>query len=128
MSACLAGSPLRERASAHLGESLAPLGAPRQKVDWKEIDMSISIYVGNLPFDTTEDALRDLFSSYGTVETVKLITDRDTGRIRGFGFVDMTNGGNEAIAALNQSDLSGRSLTVNLAKPRQERSPQPRRW
>ena len=90
--------------------------------------MSTNIYVGNLPFSATADEIRDLFSAYGTVESVNLITDRETGRLRGFGFVEMEQGADEAIAALNQTDFGGRSLTVNLAKPRQERSPRPRRW
>jgi RNA recognition motif-containing protein len=90
--------------------------------------MSTSIYIGNLPFNATAEAIQKLFSAYGTVETVNLITDRETGRLRGFGFVEMTSGANEAIAGLNQHELDGRVLTVNLAKPRQERSPRPRRW
>jgi RNA recognition motif-containing protein len=90
--------------------------------------MSTNIYVGNLPFDATEESVRDLFSSYGTVETVKLITDRETGRFRGFGFVEMADGAREAMAALNEKDFGGRALTVTPAKPRQERSPRPRRW
>jgi RNA recognition motif-containing protein len=85
--------------------------------------MSTNIYVGNLPFSTNADEIRDLFSAYGTVESVNLITDRETGRLRGFGFVAMTSGAHEAIAALNQKDLAGRSLTVNPAKPREERRP-----
>jgi RNA recognition motif-containing protein len=88
--------------------------------------MATNIYVGNLPFSTNEDEIRDLFSAYGTVESVNLITDRETGRLRGFGFVAMTNGAQEAIAALNQKQLGGRSLTVNPAKPREER--RPRSW
>ncbi len=90
--------------------------------------MSTNIYVGNLPFSATPEEVRDLFSAYGTVESVNLITDRETGRLRGFGFVEMSTGGDEAITALNQTELGGRSLTVNLAKPRQERAPQSRRW
>ena len=89
--------------------------------------MSTNIYVGNLPFDVTEETIRDLFSPFGDVETVKLITDRDTGRLRGFGFVEMANGGQEAIAALNETELNGRRITVNPAKPQQER-PARRRW
>jgi len=87
--------------------------------------MSTSIYVGNLPFTTNEEEIRGLFNAYGEVESVNLITDRDTGRLRGFGFVSMASGGDEAINALNQHDLGGRTLTVNIAKPREERSP---RW
>jgi len=90
--------------------------------------MSTSIYIGNLPFNATAETIQTLFSAYGTVETVNLITDRETGRLRGFGFVEMTNGANEAIAGLNQHELDGRILTVNLAKPRQDRAPRPRRW
>lgn len=88
--------------------------------------MSTNIYVGNLAFTTNADEISDLFSTYGEVETVNLITDRETGRLRGFGFVTMSSGGNEAIEALNQKEVGGRTLTVNLAKPREERSP--RRW
>jgi RNA recognition motif-containing protein len=93
--------------------------------------MSTNIYVGNLPFSATAEAIHELFSPYGAVESVNLITDRETGRLRGFGFVEMSSGANEAIAALNEKDLDGRTLTVNLAKPReqrQQRQRQPRRW
>ncbi len=90
--------------------------------------MSTNIFVANLPFSATEEEIRDLFSAYGTVESVNLITDRETGRLRGFGFVEMASGGNEAIAALHEKDLDGRKLTVNLAKPREERPRQSRRW
>ncbi len=91
--------------------------------------MSTNIYVGNIPFKATADQIEDLFSTYGTVETVNLITDRETGRLRGFGFVEMASGADEAIAALNQTEFEGRQLTVNLAKPRQERSSSSRsRW
>jgi RNA recognition motif-containing protein len=85
--------------------------------------MSTNIYVGNLPFSATVEEVRDLFDNYGTVESVNLITDRETGRLRGFGFVEMSSGAEEAIAALNQSELGGRRLTVNPAKPREERPP-----
>lgn len=67
--------------------------------------MSTNIYVGNLPFSTNEQEIQGLFEAYGNVESVNLITDRDTGRLRGFGFVSMSNGGDEAIRALNQQDL-----------------------
>jgi RNA recognition motif-containing protein len=90
--------------------------------------MSTNIYVGNLPFTTSAEEIRDLFSAYGEVESVNLITDRDTGRLRGFGFIEMSSGGNEAIEALNQKEVGGRTLTVNLAKPREERPPRDRRW
>jgi RNA recognition motif-containing protein len=90
--------------------------------------VSTNIYVGNLPFSATAETIQDLFSPYGTVESVNLITDRETGRLRGFGFVEMSSGANEAIAALHEKDLDGRTLTVNLAKPREPRQRQPRRW
>ena len=85
-----------------------------------------NVYVGNLPFSTTEEEIRNMFSAYGAVDNVSLITDRETGRLRGFGFVEMSNGADEAIAALNQTEVGGRRLVVNLAKPREER--RPRRW
>lgn len=78
------------------------------------------LYVGNLSFDASEDELRQLFEPYGAVESAKLATDRDTGRTRGFGFVEMTNN-NEAeaaIAALNGSEVGGRALIVNEARPK----------
>ncbi len=90
--------------------------------------MSTNIYVGNLPFSATDEDIRDLFSAYGTVESVNLITDRETGQLRGFGFVEMASGGNEAIAALHEKDFSGRKLTVNKAKPREERPRRSQRW
>ena len=88
--------------------------------------MSTNIYVGNLPFSATAEAIEELFSPYGVVKNVNLITDRETGRLRGFGFVEMEGGANEAIAALHEKDLDGRTLTVNLARPRTER--RSRRW
>jgi RNA recognition motif-containing protein len=94
----------------------------------KEICVSTNIYVGNLPFSATSEAIEALFSTYGTVENVNLITDRETGRLRGFGFVEMASGANEAITALHDQDFDGRPLTVNLAKPREERQRRPRQW
>ena len=81
--------------------------------------MSKKLYVGNLSFQTTETELKDLFTQAGQVDTVRIITDRDTGRSKGFGFVEMEEGGgaDKAIAALNGSQLGGRTLTVNEAKP-----------
>ncbi|HMM39815.1 MAG TPA: RNA-binding protein [Desulfovibrio sp.] len=85
-----------------------------------------SIYVGNLPFSATEDQTRDLFARYGEVSSVKFIMDRETGRFRGFGFVEMEdNAADEAIRSLNGADFGGRTLKVNEAKPREERRP---RW
>ena len=85
--------------------------------------MSTNIYVGNLSFDSTESDIRELFEQYGTVDEVKLITDRDTGRPRGFGFIEMSSGGDDAIRALDGKDLGGRNLKVNEARPREERRP-----
>ena len=81
------------------------------------------IYVGNLSFDAREEDLQELFAQHGEVESVAIITDRDTGRSRGFGFVEMRddNAGREAIAALNGQEVGGRQLTVNEAKPRPSR-------
>jgi cold-inducible RNA-binding protein len=87
-----------------------------------------NIYVGNLSFKTTQDELRDLFAQFGEVSSVNLITDRMTGQSKGFGFVVMENGGDEAIEKLNQTQIGGRTLTVNEARPREEnRSSGPRR-
>ena len=84
--------------------------------------MSKKIYVGNLPFSATEDQVRDLFAEHGTVASVSLITDRETGRPRGFGFVEMDDGADAAIAALNNTEFDGRTLNVNEARPRQDRA------
>jgi len=90
--------------------------------------MSKRIYVGNLPFSASEDDIRDLFSQYGEVSSVNLITDRETGRARGFGFVEMSEeNAATAIQALDQKDFGGRNLQVNEARPRPPR-PQRDRW
>ena len=83
----------------------------------------MNIYVGNLSFDTSENALQAAFAAYGAVSTARIATDRDTGRARGFGFVEMASQAEAqaAIKALNGSDLQGRTLTVNEARPREER-------
>src|SRR5262245_60271256 len=80
-----------------------------------------NLYVGNLPFTTTEQELTSLFGQYGTVTKAQVIMDRETGRSRGFGFVEMSSGADEAIAAMNGAEYQGRRLTVNEAKPREER-------
>lgn len=80
--------------------------------------MSKKVYVGNLSFQTTETDVRSAFEQFGTVESVTIITDRDTGRSKGFGFVEMSEeDANKAIAGLSGSQLDGRALTVNEAKP-----------
>jgi len=82
----------------------------------------ISIYVGNLTYNVTEDELREYFGQHGEVQRIHLVTDRETGRPRGFGFVEMDDdGGRAAIEALNGKDFQGRPLTINEARPREER-------
>ena len=83
--------------------------------------MSKKIYVGNLPFTATDNEVRDLFSPHGEVSSVNLITDRETGRPRGFGFVEMESGAENAISALNNQDVGGRALVVNEARPRENK-------
>jgi cold-inducible RNA-binding protein len=85
--------------------------------------MSKKIYVGNLSYQTTENDLTNLFEQAGQVESVSIITDRDTGRSKGFAFVEMSNEDAEkAIAQFNGQEINGRTLTVNEARPREERS------
>jgi RNA recognition motif-containing protein len=79
--------------------------------------MQKKLYVGNLSFETTESDLKELLGQAGTVETVRIITDRDTGRSKGFGFVEMQDGGDKAIAEMNGKEFKGRALTVNEARP-----------
>ncbi|HXH75889.1 MAG TPA: RNA-binding protein [Bacteriovoracaceae bacterium] len=86
--------------------------------------MGNKIYVGNLPFSATSESLNELFSQFGTVDSAKIVMDRDTGRSKGFGFVEMSNG-DEAAAAiekLNGQDHGGRSLVVNEARPMEPRT------
>jgi cold-inducible RNA-binding protein len=82
------------------------------------------LYVGNLSYETTEDELRELFSTHGTVESVNLITESGSGRSKGFGFVEFRDDqeANAAIAALNGTELRGRAINVNQARPKAERS------
>lgn len=98
-----------------------------------------NIFVGNLSFDATEDAVRSLFETYGTVDKVNIVTDRDTGRARGFGFVEMSVNAeaDRAIDGLNGRELDGRALNVNEARPKENRGggfqgngdgPRKRRW
>jgi cold-inducible RNA-binding protein len=83
-----------------------------------------NIFVGNLSFNTNEDELRQIFEGYGQVDRVSIMTDRDTGRSRGFGFVEMASNedGEKAIAALNGTQVGGRTINVNEARPKTERA------
>jgi len=81
-----------------------------------------NLFVGNFSFQTTEQEIRSLFEAYGSVDRVNIVTDRDSGQPRGFGFVEMTNNaeGDRAIAAVNGKEIGGRALNVNEAKPKSE--------
>ena len=79
--------------------------------------MSKKLYVGNLSFETTESEIKELFEQAGLVDTVRIIMDRETGRSKGFGFVEMQDGGDKAIAQMNGKEFNGRALTVNEARP-----------
>ena len=91
--------------------------------EYRRMSMSKNIYVGNLPFGATSDDLKQAFEAHGTVNSAEVITDRMTGRSRGFGFVEMEDPAeaDTAIEALSGTDLGGRTLTVNEARPREER-------
>jgi RNA recognition motif-containing protein len=84
----------------------------------------MNIYVSNLNFKTKSESLQELFAEYGEVTSANIITDRDTGRSRGFGFVEMSNDaeGQKAIDELNDTDFEGKTITVNVARPREDRS------
>jgi RNA recognition motif-containing protein len=86
--------------------------------------VAMKLYVGNLPYNMSDSELEQVFSQFGTVQSVQIIMDRDTGRSRGFAFVEMSSSdeGQAAIAALHDKDVGGRKLTVNEARPREERS------
>jgi len=81
----------------------------------------MNLYVGNLPYTTTPDALREAFAPFGSVTRAQVVTDRETGRSRGFGFIEMADGGDDALERMNGATFQGRRLTVNEAKPREER-------
>src|SRR3954469_1436081 len=83
--------------------------------------MAKKLYVGNLTYDTTEDDLLELFGQFGEVLSAQVIIDRDTNRSKGFAFVEMSSGADEAIQALGDRDFKGRNLTVNEARPREDR-------
>ncbi|MDA1012849.1 MAG: RNA-binding protein [Planctomycetota bacterium] len=81
----------------------------------------MNLYVGNLSWSSTDDTLKEVFGAHGNVTSAQVVTDRETGRSRGFGFVEMIDGGEAAIEALNGTDLDGRQIVVNEARPRQPR-------
>ena len=89
-------------------------------VDFRNLETTMNLYVGNISFDTTEQRLRQVFEEFGTVTSARLITDRDTGRPRGFGFVEMAeqSEGLDAIEQLNDKEIDGRRLVVNEARPK----------
>lgn len=109
--------------SATLAKLREPEGRtylPPYTASFHEYSVVTKLYVGNLPFTATDEAVRALFSPHGTVEKVSMITDRDTGRPRGFGFVEMSNADAvRAMQALNGTDYDGRSLKVNEAQERE---------
>ncbi|MEJ6570736.1 MAG: RNA-binding protein [Akkermansiaceae bacterium] len=90
----------------------------------------MNIYVGNLSYNLSDNDLQQKFAEYGAVSSAKIIEDRDTGRSKGFGFVEMANDdeGAKAIEGLNGTDVDGRSLTVNEARPREERPRRDNKW
>jgi len=103
------------------GKSVPPNGATGSEIRTPEEDfVSMKLYVGNLPYQTSEEDLRTLFSQYGNVESVAVITDRETGRSKGFGFVEFGDDteARNAISALSGQEFGGRALTVNEARPK----------
>jgi RNA recognition motif-containing protein len=114
----LSGSPKTDEIDGKAGE---PNGAVQSLERRRSEDsVSMKLYVGNLPYSTTEEDLRKLFSQYGNVDSVAVITDRDTGRSKGFGFVEFPdeNEARNAISALSGQEFGGRALTVNEARPK----------
>ncbi len=90
----------------------------------------MNIYVGNLPYEVTEEDLKQLFSEYGTIAKAIIINDRETGRSKGFGFVEMedNDAGAKAIQELDGTELKGRNVRVNEARERKERAPRKKSW
>lgn len=88
----------------------------------QRVIMAKNLYVGNLPYSTTADDLREAFTQFGTVTRAQVVSDRETGRSRGFGFVEMADGGEQAVEAMNGAPFQGRTLTVNEARPREDRA------
>ena len=90
----------------------------------------MNIYVGNLPYSIDRDQLREIFAQYGEVRAARIVTERETGKSKGYGFVDMDNNeeANAAIAALNGTDIGGRKAVINEARPREDRGPRGPRY
>ena len=90
----------------------------------------MNIYVGNLPYGTDRDELREVFAAFGEVSAARIVTDRESGRSKGFGFVEMPNDAEarKAIEALNGNEIGGRKAVVNEARPREERPPREKHW
>jgi RNA recognition motif-containing protein len=102
---------------------LLPLATQLEFSFWRKYKLSKKLYVGNLSFDATEEQVRSLFTEHGTVESIAMINDRDSGRFRGFCFVELeASAADAAIKALNGQSIDGRELRVNEAKPREEGS------
>ncbi len=101
--------------------SPTPVPRSQSRVRGEECQLGNKLYVGNLPFSVTEDELRDLFARHGEVQSVNVIMDRETGRPRGFGFIEMgdSSAASDAMRALDGSDLGGRNIKVNEAQDRQ---------
>lgn len=112
----------RSRIASSSSETIPSDGAARTTIEWNL--MATKLYVGNLTYDTTSQTLQQLFGEHGEVRSADVIMDRETGRSKGFGFVEMSNdqAAKAAINALNGQDVGGRSLTVNEARPREPRS------
>lgn len=105
-------------------ELLCPVGCRfvLSRVLTRKLEMSKNLYVGNLSFATTADDLTEVFGQFGSVSRAQVVSDRETGRSRGFGFVEMNDGGELAIEKMNGTDFQGRKLTVNESQPRGERT------
>src|SRR6185437_15716769 len=111
-------------ARSHVAVQAAPVDLARSLLcKFRKKSIVKNIFVGNLSFGTTEDTVRSLFASYGSVDRVNIVTDRETGQPRGFAFVEMSVDaeGNAAINGLNGKDVDGRTLNVNEARPKGER-------
>jgi hypothetical protein len=114
-------SEFSRSSSVVLGQSKLGFFLKKSLLGSQGMTMGKNLYVGNLSFKATADDLRELFSQHGTVTSAQVIMDRETGKPRGFGFVEMADGAQSAVDALNGQDFQGRPLTVNEARPREDR-------